>query len=302
VPNFNYLKELIKKRISYNEVKFDLLHNSLFIKKIGLKVSSKRNLFLLKGIDLLYSLIDNCNATIWIDSNCKVNMKIKDIELFVNSWEELKIISEVFDEGIYNVQLSDEFIFIDIGMNVAITSLFTALNENVKKIYAYEPFKETFDLGIDNLNKNKKYSFKVEPHNYGLDIKTEELILNYLPDFKGSVGINGVPQRVLSKENENSIIKTKIIIKNVMEVINEIISNNLDSKFVIKIDCEGSEYNIIKMLNTNNILNAFSIIMLEWHEKGPEEIVNILKGNKFNYFSFDNHRKDVGMIYAVRNN
>lgn len=46
-------------------------------------------------------------------------------------------------------------------MNVAMTSLFPASMNNVIDVYAFEPFKETFDLGMKNIERNNNYPGKI---------------------------------------------------------------------------------------------------------------------------------------------
>lgn len=44
----------------------------------------------------------------------RANLKIEDLEFFVNSWKELYILNEVFYQGAYNIQIKEDFVFIDI--------------------------------------------------------------------------------------------------------------------------------------------------------------------------------------------
>jgi hypothetical protein len=67
-----------------------------------------------------------------------------------------------------------------------------------------------------------------------------------------------------------------------------------------KIDCEGSEYEILDALDQANLLNKFKIVIMEWHEKGPEKLETYLRKNNFTIFSRRPKSKAIGMIYAVR--
>ena len=57
----------------------------------------------------------------------------------------LYLIKEVFVKSEYKLNIAQESLLIDIGMNRAAASLLFATNKNIKKIYSYEPFKPTFD-------------------------------------------------------------------------------------------------------------------------------------------------------------
>lgn len=71
-------------------------------------------------------------------------------------------------------------------------------------------------------------------------------------------------------------------------------------KYVLKMDCEGEEYNIFDTLKKNDIIGKFDIIMLEWHYKGSEMLEEVLKERGFSYFKFIRD-KDTGLIYAIKN-
>ena len=84
----------------------------------------------------------------------------------------LYLIKEVFVKSEYKLNIAKESVLIDIGMNRAAASLLFATNENIKKIYAYEPFKPTFELAKRNLELNPQLSPKINAFNFGLG-KTE---------------------------------------------------------------------------------------------------------------------------------
>ncbi|MHC4260059.1 MAG: hypothetical protein ACYSTF_06590, partial [Planctomycetota bacterium] len=73
------------------------------------------------------------------------------IDISNRSDHPLYLVKEVFVKSEYNLNLRRESILIDIGMNRAAASLLFAANENIKRIYAYEPFKPTFELAQRNL-------------------------------------------------------------------------------------------------------------------------------------------------------
>jgi len=76
-------------------------------------------------------------------------------------------------------------------------------------------------------------------------------------------------------------------------------------------DCEGSEWEILEKLDSENMLNKISVIAMEWHIDTGEGIESqkikflkeLLKKNGFMFkFSFSgvdtDHDIIVGMIYA----
>lgn len=90
------------------------------------------------------------------------------------------------------------------------------------------------------------------------------------------------------------------MVKSASQILGDIFAQHPDVDFMTKIDCEGSEYDILAVLDQAGLLNKFKIIIMEWHEKGSNELVKYLTKNHFTIFSRRPKSKTVGMIYAVR--
>ena len=102
-----------------------------------------------------------------VDYGCKIDSDIlttpQGIKIDISETLDnpLYSIIEVFVRSEYNLNITKESILIDIGMNRAAASLLFATNENIEKIYAYEPFKPTFEMAKKNLNLNPEFSKKI---------------------------------------------------------------------------------------------------------------------------------------------
>jgi len=73
-----------------------------------------------------------------------------------------------------------------------------------------------------------------------------------------------------------------------------------DEKIILKIDCEGSEYEILERLNDTGLLPRFDVIMIEWHIKGTAPLRKILHDNNFDILSMGEHNMNIGMMYAFK--
>jgi len=82
--------------------------------------------------------------------------------------EAMGITKEVFLKKDYAVNFSSDAVLIDIGLNRSIASLYFATYPNIIKIYAFEPFKPTFELAKKNLELNPQLSKKINAFNFGL--------------------------------------------------------------------------------------------------------------------------------------
>jgi FkbM family methyltransferase len=282
-----YLKRLI----------IDMKNLSLYKKSIDLRT-------LIRLIKMPFLAVRKCilylNATFkTVDNKTIVTInKYDSISLYIFGRSDLYCILEVFYFTYYNININHDAIVIDIGLNIGTTSLFFAQYKNIKHIYAFEPFKDTYEQAMFNINLNKNLKDKITIYNYGLSDKDEVKDISYSQKFSGSMS-------VLS-ENSNIHFKSKdmhlstVHLKSAEKEIQNIISNNTKHKIILKMDCEGSEYSIINSLNEYMVLRNIDYILLEWHMHGPTQILNILKENNFVCLNLNASSHYTGIIYAIR--
>ena len=175
------------------------------------------------------NLKEKKNAKFNFDNGFKI--EIDEINFYINSWEEMFILNEIFIENIYNIELNENFSFIDIGMNVGFTSLFFANKKNCINVFSFEPFKKTNDLALKNLSINK-FSSKINAFDYGLGFPERVLEVEYNENFKGSMGINGLAEYI---EDGSQKELAQLYIKDVSNVI-EKYKHNFSDKKIVKID------------------------------------------------------------------
>ncbi|WP_291102512.1 MULTISPECIES: FkbM family methyltransferase [unclassified Flavobacterium] len=218
------------------------------------------------------------------------------LQLYVETSEEFFILKEVFIEKDYNLLSNESFVVFDIGMNIGISSLFFGLKKNVEKIYSFEPVLPTYNQALYNLELNKTYSNKIEAFNFGLGGFTRIEKVLYNSQAKGNCGIRLDLSLVIDRYNAEEI---EINIKNVSEVLPDLLAKHSGQKKVLKIDCEGAEYEIIQKLNDANLLVDIDALLIEWHDKGAAILEGILTANNFRIIS--RHLTPItGMIYAFK--
>jgi FkbM family methyltransferase len=218
------------------------------------------------------------------------------LQLYLESSEEFFILKEVFIEKDYNLLSNENLVVFDIGMNIGISSLFFALNKNVTKIYSFEPVVSTFKQALYNLELNTSYSDKIEAFNFGLGGSSRVEKVLYNSQAKGNCGIRRDLSFVIDKDNAEEI---EIKIKNVSEVLPDLLAKHSGQKKVFKIDCEGAEYEIIQKLSDDHLLADIDILLIEWHDRGATILEELLVANNFNVIS--RHLTSItGMIYAFK--
>lgn len=314
------LKDLIKKAFAFLSIKITLLNKKnefyqlglnnnnseifkkgkkIILKDFGLSINYDKHYYILKGLGYMYNLKTLHRAEFEIDTNDVFIIKINHLTYNIQTFEELFILNEIFVSGIYNISTNKKFSVIDIGMNVALTSLYFAQNPNCLSIYSFEPFKLTFEQAMLNLELNPEIKDKIRAFNFGLGKDNKALTVTYDKEIKGNMGINGIPEYLIHQNQ--GVENEEINIRDASEILYPIINalKSYDQDVVLKIDCEGSEYDIFDSFGKSKILHHFNVVLIEWHFKGPEQICSYLKEEGFTFLSLNPNDKNSGSIYAV---
>lgn len=175
---------------------------------------------------------------------------------------------------------------IDIGANIGDSSIYFALN-NAKKVIALEPYPYSYNIALKNI-KNNDLQDKIILLNagYGQD---GTIKVDY--DFKNTAGSN---LRSFTDGMDIKILSLKTLL-----------SDYQIDKAVLKMDCEGCEYNLLK--EDNDTLKKFKRIQIEYHY-GYEKLKDKLEDAGFTVTytkpvkAFDRdateHNMHIGYIYA----
>lgn len=137
----------------------------------------------------------------------------------------------------FDINYKDRVI-IDIGANCGDTALFFASEGS--KVFAFEPVKEYYDIALKNLDLNPDLSKNIEMFNYAVSYKKGKLNIDAMDSVSSYINEND--------SYEIEVIPIKDIIKNVQPDL-------------LKMDCEGCEYEIIE----NSDLSMFNELIFEYH-------------------------------------
>lgn len=171
---------------------------------------------------------------------------------------------------------------IDIGSNVGDTALFFA-GEGAD-VYGYEPVKHLYRYSLEIKELNPDIKNKLNFFNYGVS------------DKKGKIKID-------SMESTSTYINSEDSYEIEVITIDDILKSNNIKPDILKIDCEGCEFNII--LNTD--LSEFNDIIFEHHSifvgKSYTLLTDKLKteGFKFETLTTINQDfKEIGLVHAYK--
>lgn len=223
-----------------------------------------------------------------------------DLSIYVESNEEFHILNEIFVSDDYDFSSSAKAIVIDIGANVGITSLFFSRLDYVDKIYAFEPVNDTYEQAQYNFSLNEKIH-KVEwIKNIGLGKNSRKEVFLFDKYCKGNTGVRGTSSPSYANNNNNNNAKEReVLIEDATLEIGKIVREAKNRKVIVKMDCEGGEYEILENLQASGMIKQIDVLLLEWHDKGSKIIEEILIDAGFDFFS-RRLGPITGMIYAFK--
>lgn len=203
---------------------------------------------------------------------------------------DFDIVNEVLMNHSYGFGLEDDAcVVIDIGMNVAIASLYFANQSNVKKVYGFEAFPDTYEQAVANIALNQPgIGDKIEAMNFALSDENGKKTV--------AVSVEETGWRNIFSGDENKR-QLEIECRDAGEAVKEILERHKE-KIVLKIDVEGAEFSIFKALDRAGCFEKIDVIMMEYH--GDErQLLSILKKYGFRYF-MQGKKTVCGLIHAIK--
>lgn len=305
-PYTNFINLLLKyKNIRFSYALLPYLRRPIKSSYKYIKTLKKTTKLFANDSDLLQKLMqcNYVNIEGLTNKNPYVTIQFneKNIRLNIINYDNIKVVEEIFINLLYNFNVNEDIVVCDVGMNVGVASLFFASFSNVKRVYGFEPFTETFKLAEENFKLNNELASKIYCSNYGLG--KEDVSLNVPLSENGFLG--GTTSSFVYKYlPENRKTKTTIVkVKEVSKIIQQIKTGNPTQKILLKLDCEGAEYDIIDNLCTTGLIDEINYIFAEYHFQGKEALVqHLTKRNFFVLSTTNDYISSYGMIYAFKKN
>lgn len=252
---------------------------SFLYKMLSLILSKKiqaTNIALFNRLEKFAELLYNKKYQISFDKNYEILViQLENKKLFFEGWW-LGGISGHFITDVYQKLPVENKTVIDIGANIGESAISFVLR-GAKRVIGLEPFPinyEFFKLNILKNNMNKQ----IETIHGGLSSSSSEIFVD--PDLSG-----------LSYKMESSDGGEKINQYTLDELITKFNINDA----IIKMNCEGCEYDTI--LNTSNdILKKILYILIQYHD-GHETLMKKLESAGFDV-TYEPFAKTRGFIFA----
>ncbi|MEM3828762.1 MAG: FkbM family methyltransferase [Conexivisphaerales archaeon] len=200
---------------------------------------------------------------------------------------------EIFWEGEYNFLLVPNGTVIDVGGNVGDSAIYFSL-AGFKKVIVMEPFPYNFEMLQVNLKVNRIENVVAINAGYG---KTGKINVS-------KRRANNTSSLYRNAEQDDSV---EVDILTLKDIVDAYVDH--EQNLVLKMDCEGCEYNI---LNEECLtLRMFLKIQIEFHYGGEELTKKLIScgfkvkssvEKRFRNNNAEDIRMRIGMIYAERIN
>ncbi|MDD5173073.1 MAG: FkbM family methyltransferase [Patescibacteria group bacterium] len=211
--------------------------------------------------------------------------KIKTVEAIDVCTINGIFIIEQYKNATENYNNTTNPVVIDLGANIGLFSIYTKMKIPNAEIFAYEPVPKNFDILLENIKKNDLK--KITPYCLGISGKEEKRYLYLEDSVSHSIYLNN------QNKGKQCINITCITLEKILR------DNKIDICDILKIDTEGSEYEILYNCSRNT-LERIKKIILECHHIKSFENYNKKSMEKFlidNEFSISD--VDENIIYAV---
>ena len=173
------------------------------------------------------------------------------------------VFKEIFMEDVYNIEsviknMPQQPVIIDIGANAGFFDIIFLSKINTAKIYAYEPISRNIQQIKKLLLTNPAIQNNIIIHEAAVTGTARETIDLYIESASESSVIASVFSD-FNKDNSQKISVKCITLSDIF------LQNNLAHVDIMKIDCEGSEYDIL--YNTDPaLIRRAKLLLLEVHD------------------------------------
>ena len=199
---------------------------------------------------------------------------------------DFSVIKEVLEDNIYlknGFTFKNNDVVVDIGAHIGTFSILAA--KKAKLILSFEPEKDNYKMLSLNVKKNR--SLNIRTFNEAVLDKNGEAELNIFEDAPGN-------NSIFIKSRKRQTVKTTSL----KEIFDK---NNITKCDFLKIDVEGSEYQILTAL-PKEYLSKIDKFVIEYHDfiikKDSKKIFTLLSVAGYEVCIYGND--NFGMIYAKK--
>jgi FkbM family methyltransferase len=193
---------------------------------------------------------------------------------------DIVVLFQVFCEKVYPTD--PDTVVLDIGGNIGLFAVYAALS-GARKVYAFEPNREAYRHMLENISRNGLQTVIV-PHNYAVTSKSDEVVA--IP--KGASPQNRITYGPASNDEYESV--HTICVDDIVE------QEGISCVHLLKMDCEGSEYDILAGMS-DATFSKIRRIIVEYHDDEAGQIYEDLKQHGFKLEKHVPETDRMGMLW-----
>jgi FkbM family methyltransferase len=223
--------------------------------------------------------------------NCGMQFKVRGA---MDVWSIKETFLDRFYER-YGYTIRPDWKVIDIGAGTGEYTLFAAasLAHTDGRVFAFEPFPESFALMQENLRLNKIKNVQIFPE--AINSETGVLVLDLA---------SGEPLQFQSHHNKAVNEESSLRVKS-LSLTDVLKKTELGSCDLLKLDCEGAEYAIL-FATPQSVLEHIRHIVMEYHDNVTQynhgTLARFLTEQGFQVDTFANPvHSYIGYLRATRN-
>jgi len=184
-----------------------------------------------------------------------VHLKSPALELTVRGKMDIWSIKETFIDRFYaryGCDLDEGWTIVDIGAAIGEFSLFAAVHDPSARIFAYEPFQESAGIFQENISANGIRNITLIPMAVWKTNTSLQLDFSQLEPLQ-------ITSNEAGKDNKHLDRVQAVSLQEVLK------ANRLDSVDLLKLDCEGAEFDIL-LGSQPEVVRHFKRMIMEYHD------------------------------------
>ena len=272
-------------------------HGQISIPELGIVIDAFKHEDILKLSTQLVSLKRRQNAVFRMTPNGLLEITVSGIVILAETIQDILCVTDVYDTWFYALEFRSSVTVWDIGANIGTACLFFAGCRGWN-VLAYEPFPATAEAARANIARNN-LQHKIELFEAGIAGSSREEVVEYSHDWRASNGIFGNFHHGLT--DKGSSVKVQIL--DAASEFQKVRAKAGAGLIVAKIDCEGSEYEILRRLRDTGDLNRIDVMILEVHpipNENSEEPVQIVLDSGMSVIRREMPSDGYHIVFAAR--
>ena len=204
---------------------------------------------------------------------------------------DLLVLKDRFVDKEYDFLPVDGRVVLDIGANIGDSAAYF-VSRGAKAAYGFEPFGGTFSRARENIELSG-LSKTVHLFQLGVSGREGEWEANFEPS--AATNLSTLPEsqhRVLGLERAKTTLdRVKMV---TLSRAIEMCRLRKEDLVVCKMDCEGSEFDILSQPNVVQDLRRFERILIEYHWHSPSPLIRVLEAA-----GFETELREAGREYGL---